>query len=605
MADEFVDIPLDTEPPDLAQKSYDYLQARIADWEPRDGNLETWIIEAIARQAAEVAALAAAVPRAIFKTYGEKIINLAPIEAAAAIGETTWVMRDTAGYTIPAGTVVSLPTTGDTSIAFATTEEVIVPPGSASTGPGAVMIQAVNPGVESDGLTGTPQLLDILDFVSSVSLVGETEGGQDAETEDEYLDRLAQEMQLLTPRPIVARDFALLAMRVPGVGRAIAIDAADVVVGFIPEIQTISNNGAVAGTFTLTFSAGGPQTTAAIAYNAGAATIQSALEALSNIAPGDIVVSGGPIHTSPVTVQFQGAYAGTDVPQMTGSGTNLVIANEMQYVEIVATGGTFTLTYSGQTTGAINWNASAAAVQTALEALSNLAPGDVQVDLDYQNAGGGAYVITFMGTLEGDNLALITANGTNLTGPGHSITVSAIQDGSQGITIVVNTNQEGSNIIAPQERTVVIAAVDDDGEPVLTSIKGNVADLLQAMREINFVVLVIDATYTTIGVNYTAVAAEGWDADEVQDRADAALAEYLDPANWGLPATGDQRLWLYRPTVRYLEVAEVLSNVEGLDYITLLQTKKNAGGFASVDITLDGQTPLTRAGTITGSVTAE
>jgi hypothetical protein len=43
------------------------------------------------------------------------------------------------------------------------------------------------------------------------------------------------------------------------------------------------------------------------------------------------------------------------------------------------TGGTFTLTYNGQTTSGIAYNAAASAVQTALEALSNLAPGDVSV----------------------------------------------------------------------------------------------------------------------------------------------------------------------------------------------------------------------------------
>ena len=36
------------------------------------------------------------------------------------------------------------------------------------------------------------------------------------------------------------------------------------------------------------------------------------------------------------------------------------------------TGGSFTLTYNGQTTGSISYNATAAAVQSALEALSNV-----------------------------------------------------------------------------------------------------------------------------------------------------------------------------------------------------------------------------------------
>lgn len=70
---------------------------------------------------------------------------------------------------------------------------------------------------------------------------------------------------------------------------------------------------ATAGTFTITFSG---QTTSAIAFNATAGTIQTALEALSNVAPGDVTVSR-PDVAGPITVTFSGAYANTNVPQMT------------------------------------------------------------------------------------------------------------------------------------------------------------------------------------------------------------------------------------------------------------------------------------------------
>lgn len=87
------------------------------------------------------------------------------------------------------------------------------------------------------------------------------------------------------------------------------------------EVQRITITGSpTGGTFTLTFSA---QTTAGIAYNASAAAVQSALEALSNIAPGDITVTGGPLPGSFVEVTFSGTYAGTDVAQMTANSAGL------------------------------------------------------------------------------------------------------------------------------------------------------------------------------------------------------------------------------------------------------------------------------------------
>ncbi|MFF7527367.1 phage tail tube protein [Streptomyces pseudovenezuelae] len=86
------------------------------------------------------------------------------------------------------------------------------------------------------------------------------------------------------------------------------------------EVQTVTiTGGPTGGTYTLTFNS---QTTSAIPYNATSSQVQTALEALSNIAPGDVTCAGGPHPTTPITVNFGGgAYDGADVPQMTASGS--------------------------------------------------------------------------------------------------------------------------------------------------------------------------------------------------------------------------------------------------------------------------------------------
>lgn len=80
----------------------------------------------------------------------------------------------------------------------------------------------------------------------------------------------------------------------------------------VSEVQTVSVSGATSGTFTLTFDG---QTTAAIAYNASAATVETALEALSNIDA--VSVSGGPLNSSGVAVTFGGTNADKNVAEMT------------------------------------------------------------------------------------------------------------------------------------------------------------------------------------------------------------------------------------------------------------------------------------------------
>jgi hypothetical protein len=75
----------------------------------------------------------------------------------------------------------------------------------------------------------------------------------------------------------------------------------------VNEQQTINLGEASEGDYKLVYDG---QTTVAIAYDASAATIQTALEGLSNIGVGDVSVTG-------VVVTFQGAFAATNVPLMT------------------------------------------------------------------------------------------------------------------------------------------------------------------------------------------------------------------------------------------------------------------------------------------------
>jgi hypothetical protein len=97
---------------------------------------------------------------------------------------------------------------------------------------------------------------------------------------------------------------ALCYVRVDGLGQMIEND------------QTVGVGAASAGTFTLTYKG---QTTAAVAYNATAAAVQSALRLLSTIGTTGCSVSG----TAPTwTVTFTGALA-NDTTLLTGSGAGL------------------------------------------------------------------------------------------------------------------------------------------------------------------------------------------------------------------------------------------------------------------------------------------
>lgn len=86
------------------------------------------------------------------------------------------------------------------------------------------------------------------------------------------------------------------------------------------EVQEFDLGAASAGTFTITFDG---ETTDAIAFDATAATVQTALEGLSNINPGDVAATGGPLPGTAVVLTFGGQYAGEDVPEITIDGSGL------------------------------------------------------------------------------------------------------------------------------------------------------------------------------------------------------------------------------------------------------------------------------------------
>lgn len=234
---EYVNLPVEVEPDALEQRAYDYLSERIDGWQPAPGNLDTWLIEAFAQIAADVASTASDVPVAIFREFGAKLAGVPPLEAAPASGTTTWTLSTDNGLTIPEGATIGVDGP-DGLVAFQTTEQRILSPGTMTVA--AVPVVAVIPGASGSGLSGDAVLLDALDGVSAVALDGPTTGGQDAETDEVYLPRLVEELSLLSPRAITGNDAAAIVKRVPGIARATTLD------GYNPADGTFNNPGYVA-----------------------------------------------------------------------------------------------------------------------------------------------------------------------------------------------------------------------------------------------------------------------------------------------------------------------------------------------------------------------
>ena len=96
--------------------------------------------------------------------------------------------------------------------------------------------------------------------------------------------------------------------------------------------------------------------------------------------------------------------------------------NENQTVRVTnATGGTFTLTFNGQTTAPLPFNATAAQVAAALGALSNIGAANIQATGGPVNTAN--VLVTWKGTFEEQNVATLTSDATALTGTTPTVTI--------------------------------------------------------------------------------------------------------------------------------------------------------------------------------------
>lgn len=123
--------------------------------------------------------------------------------------------------------------------------------------------------------------------------------------------------------------------------------------------------------------------------------------------------------------QYYGESADEIAPEQPACGTEGT--NEIETVTLTGTptGGTFRLVFRGATTTAIAYNAAAAAVQAALEALSTIGEDNVTVS----GSASGPYTVEFVGVFAELNVPTMTAVASLTGGTAPGVTVTTTQQG--------------------------------------------------------------------------------------------------------------------------------------------------------------------------------
>ncbi|HEX3242426.1 MAG TPA: hypothetical protein VHQ97_05050 [Solirubrobacterales bacterium] len=178
--------------------------------------------------------------------------------------------------------------------------------------------------------------------------------------------------------------------------------------------------------------------TAPLPAFATADTVRDALEALPGVGSGGVQVRGR--RGGPWTVDFTAGSGGLDASPIAG------IHGEMQQIVVEGGGGTFTLSFEGETTDPIGLGAQAPEVQAALDSLAGVPPGGVRViggpitPLGATTAR--SFDVAFEGPLADVDVPQLVATGS-LTGWG-SIEASTLTEA--GLPVSTQVVQEGGSL---------------------------------------------------------------------------------------------------------------------------------------------------------------
>src|SRR5207247_4455400 len=232
------------------------------------------------------------------------------------------------------------------------------------------------------------------------------------------------------------------------------------------EIQVLTVRSDTGGQFSLSFDAnhdgtiGSGESAAGIAYNVLPATLESTLGGLNTLSGNVHVSKAANPNGNVYTITFDDSPG--DVPLLAADGSALVARNERQLVTPAnVTGGTFTLSFAGQTTGEIAYSATAAtiagSIQAALRLLSQI--GSAGVDVTPSSDGS---IVEFKGALSGTDVGpMVDAPG--LQGPQQTGVLTGTANFSASLS------NSGAVIVLPIQDSVsnVEPSIRDRGDRAL------------------------------------------------------------------------------------------------------------------------------------------
>lgn len=531
-------------------------QGYYGDWEPDETSVLALILSEASYLSYEQAFALTQQFANIYVDFGEELYGVPPLTATGATGAVTVVADDTDGHTVEAGTEL---VTSD-GIGFAVDNDVVIAPGSTTTTVGGVTITAVSPGTDANTVSGTLDPVNALSWISSVTIVGVTAGGTDAETMEEYRDRLSDVLSTVSPTAVTADDFMKFARRVEGVERAIVLDA------FIPFTNLLTANQASLETDTTGWAA---RTNTTIARTTAQASSGAASLSITRTGTtGDAVAATTPTTQTPVNPGAQYTARAEFRTAVTARTVNVGIEWYTGASGFISTSLSANVTDSSAAWTSASVTATAPA-NAAYAVVIVVAVAAVATEVHYVDKIG------------------LKASGTDATW--------ALGETSANVYDAATNTYGNPGYIA-------VSTIDAAGNPGPSAA---VLSDLNDRRMTGITVNYVAPTYNTINVTATVtIDTSRYVALEVINAVNAAIQDYLNPGQWGRFTTGggdflpDDRGWILDAYVRRDALYQVIRNVEGILHVDTLSINGNS----TTNVLMSGTIPLPLAGTL--SITA-
>ncbi len=234
---KYIVVPIERDPVEAEEQFDGVMQAAYPSWAPESMDFTTEFRSAASVLYAEVAELATRMGEEVFRYYGRGVAALPPTEETLAFGTATFTAQDDDGpYVVPEGLEFTGRSPLGEALAFRTIAEAIVANGDTTV---SAAFEAAIEGAEYNGVTGDGEFSEYVDYLVSVEFDAPTSGGKDREGDEPFLDRLGDELAIMSARPILPSHFEVLARRF-GAFRATAINGLDPVANTTGNAATMT-----------------------------------------------------------------------------------------------------------------------------------------------------------------------------------------------------------------------------------------------------------------------------------------------------------------------------------------------------------------------------